>query len=131
MPFPFPPRPIRAALRAAALLALLAAAPPALAQQAETPALTLEEVETAYRAGDLATARTGLAAFAEAGDMTAQYRLGYMMATGEGGPPDREGAIRWLEAAARRAARIGRGGNGNGMANSFVTKSIKRAKRGP
>lgn len=78
-------------------LAALLAASPALAQDDAAPAM--DEVEEAYLSGDLAAARAGLLAHAEAGEAVAQYRLGFMMATGEGGPPDRAGAIGWLEKA--------------------------------
>lgn len=61
--------------------------------------LTLEQVQAAYRAGDLETARQGLMPLAEAGNPRAQYQLGYMIANGEGGPAERAAAIRWLEAA--------------------------------
>ncbi len=70
-------------------------APPA----AEVDGTGLEAVEQAYRSGDLAAARTGLLPLAEAGNGIAQYRLGFMMANAEGGPFDRAGAIKWLEAA--------------------------------
>lgn len=89
-------------LRAMALALLLAALPAAgMAQDAdsETP-MTMEEIEAAYHAGDFEAAREGLLPFAESGDVTAQYRLGHMMANSSGGPFDREGAIVWLEKAA-------------------------------
>jgi len=83
---------------------VLGSAQMGLAQTGDTPApdrptMTLEQIETAYNAGDLAAARAGIATFAEDGLAVAQYRLGFMLANGEGGPADRQGAIRWLEAA--------------------------------
>ncbi len=64
-----------------------------------TAAMTMQQVEAAYTGEDFAAARAGLLPFAEAGDSTAQFRLGFMMANAMGGPFDRAGAIRWLEAA--------------------------------
>ena len=59
----------------------------------------IEAIEEAYKAGDFATARAGLLPLAEAGNVQAQYRLGFMMASGSGGPFDQDGAKRWLESA--------------------------------
>ena len=77
-------------------------------------AMTLEQVETAYKAEDFVTARAGLVALAEAGDMTAQYRLGFMIANSMGGEFDRAEAIRWLEAAIAQ---------GYGSANLLLARS--------
>lgn len=107
MAAPLSSRPVRArrALFALCLAPCLGLAAPAAAQQdgdaaAPDPVeIPLEQVTGAYQAGDHATARAGLPAHAEAGDAVSQYRLGWMMAHGEGGPVDRQGAIRWLEAA--------------------------------
>jgi len=80
------------------------AAPNAAPESVETvetdAALSFAQVEEAYLAGDLAAARAGLLPFAEAGRALAQYRLGFMLANGEGGPVDLAGAKRWFAAAA-------------------------------
>jgi hypothetical protein len=72
---------------------------PGTSPEMPTPAMTMEQVEAAYGADDFAAARAGLLSHAEGGDVTAQFRLGYMMANAMGGPFDRAGAIRWLESA--------------------------------
>ena len=88
---------------ALAVMAILT--PPLMAQTQTDPApeavaaITMEQVEAAYSSNDFAAARAGLLAHAEAGDTTAQFRLGFMMANAMGGPFDRGGAIQWLEAA--------------------------------
>jgi TPR repeat protein len=65
----------------------------------EGAVVEMESVEAAYQSGDYATARAGLEVLAEAGDARAAYRLGFMIANGQGGPFDRAEAIKWLEAA--------------------------------
>ena len=87
-------------LTAAAMLCAALTPALALAQtDADAGAISFEEVEDAYRSGDHETARRGLLTYAEDGRALAQYRLGYMMASGEGGPVDLVGAKTWLERA--------------------------------
>ncbi|MAQ86210.1 MAG: hypothetical protein CMH12_23940 [Maritimibacter sp.] len=95
MSLPFPPFHVRSGLGAAVLALSLAGA--AFGQDAAP--MTMEQVEQAYLSGDMAAAREGILPIAEAGDVTAQYRLGFMLGAGEGGPVDRAGAIEWLEKA--------------------------------
>ncbi len=90
-----PPRAILLSL--AFILTFGFAVQPLSAQEAA--AMTLDEVAAAYNAGDLKTAREGLLPLAQGGEAVAQYRLGYMLAKSEGGPFDRPGAIKWIEAA--------------------------------
>jgi TPR repeat protein len=49
---------------------------------------------------DLAAARQWHQRAAEQGDPDSQYDLGWMMLEGEGGPPDYDGGLTWLEACA-------------------------------
>ena len=87
-------------LGVAAILAAGLASPLCAQSTNESTGTTgIEAIEEAYNAGDFATAREGLLPLAEAGNATAQYRLGFMMATASGGPFDRAGAKKWLEAA--------------------------------
>ncbi|KMW56431.1 hypothetical protein AIOL_001385 [Candidatus Rhodobacter oscarellae] len=80
-------------------LALTAAMAAHAQQTAEGELVPLGVVSAAYQAGDHTAAREGIRAHAEAGNALAQFRLGYMIANGEGGPFDRAEATQWLEAA--------------------------------
>ena len=73
---------------------------PLVAQAGEpTDTPTLEDVEAAYQSGDKEAARKGLAQLAPAGNAAINYRLGYMMAEGIGGPVNLNGAKPFLEVA--------------------------------
>jgi len=99
MHFPSSVRFGRIATGFAAISLALALAGPLAAQDTDAAAMTLDEIEAAYENGDLQAVRGALLAHAEAGVGVAQYRLGYMMAQGLGGPYDLAGAKRWLETA--------------------------------
>jgi TPR repeat protein len=56
--------------------------------------------EEAYRAGDHAKALEILKPLAEKGEVLAQYRLGYMLALGQGAEKDLKLAAEWMRKAA-------------------------------
>ena len=73
---------------------------PSVAQaQQETETMTLDQIEAAYLSDDKETARKGLMQLAPKGDAAVNYRLGYMMVEGIGGPVDLNGAKPYLEVA--------------------------------
>jgi len=93
------PSVLRNGLYGLAMIAGIGVWQPLLAQSTDDSiAMSMEAVAAAYDAGDLVKARAGLLPLAEAGEAVAQYRLGFLMANGEGGPVDLNGAIKWIEA---------------------------------
>ena len=112
---PFAPQPVPALLFALLLGATTGFAPQAIAQEAGQAAaqnatqdavtLTMAEIEAAYAAGDLATARAGLQQLATAGDAAstpsalALYRYGRILLDPRSGPRDVPGAVTVLEQA--------------------------------
>src|SRR5512140_1259738 len=81
-------------LRFAALLLLALAAP--------TFATPLEDGLEAFKAKDYAKAAALWTPLAEAGDPTAQYRLGTLYAEGQGVPQDDDIAFKWFLRAAEK-----------------------------
>ncbi|MDE0049649.1 MAG: SEL1-like repeat protein [Rhodospirillales bacterium] len=88
-------RPSRPIAVAALLVALATDAYSASAQ-------TLEEIRAAHELGDYKTAHRGFRALAERGNVDAQFRLGLMYGSGEGGPENDAEAVKWLHRAAGR-----------------------------
>lgn len=83
---------------AMALLLPLAGALPASAQ-------TLEAALAAHELGDYAAAHDGFLGLAEAGNLDAQFHLGYMYDFGEGIPENDAEAVKWWTAAAEQGHR--------------------------
>lgn len=112
---PFTPQPVPALLFTLLLGATTGFAPQAIAQEVGQAAaqnatqnavtLTMAEIEAAYAAGDLVTARAGLQQLATAGDAAstpsalALYRYGRILLDPRSGPRDVLGAVTVLEQA--------------------------------
>ena len=83
---------------ATVLLLPLAGALPASAQ-------TLEDALAAHERGDYAAAHDGFLSLAEAGNLDAQFQLGYMHDFGEGVPENDAEAVKWWQRAAEQGHR--------------------------
>ena len=83
---------------ATVLLLPLAGALPASAQ-------TLEDALTAHERGDYAAAHDGLLSLSEAGNLDAQFHLGFMYDFGEGIPENDTEALKWWHGAAEQGHR--------------------------